>query len=78
MTIQSAQLIYERWWLGKYCRPANMTNHPFKKVVSVELVGPPSFFCGDVWLHFEDGTRNSVYCCGKFKPRKQDVEVRTE
>ena len=68
---------YERWWLGKRCR-LYLSQRPFKKVIKVELVGPPSFVYGSVWLHYEDGTNENVYCGNAFKPRKKDVEVSKE
>lgn len=66
---------YDRFWKGKYCRRAG-DEGPFKLVVRVELCGPPSFFYGDVWLHFEDGTEVSIGDGVSFKPRKSDVEVK--
>jgi len=76
---------YERWWLDKYCRPANQRK-PFKKVVEIEMVGPPSFVYGGIVLHYEDGTEDIVgggriqgtygyYKREAFKPRRCDVEI---
>lgn len=64
---------YQRWWLGKMCRIGHYGE--FRKVTEVELVGPPSFVYGDVWLHFDDGDSQAVYHGDAFKPRKKDVEV---
>lgn len=79
---------YERWWLGEYCRPTNYTHQPFKKVVKIEMCGPPSFVYGQISFIYEDGTEDIV-AGGKidgvvgrrwgdtaYKPRKCDVEVR--
>ena len=68
---------YERWWLGKYCRPAyGWPNHPFKKVIKIDLIGPPSFVCGQLTFHYEDGTEDIVAGMGNaYKPRRCDVEI---
>ena len=29
---------YEKWWLDKYCRPANRSNQPFKRVVKIDIL----------------------------------------
>jgi hypothetical protein len=73
---------YERWWLGKYCCPANQRK-PHKKVTAIEMVGPPSFVYGSIILHYEDDTDDIVgggfiegcYRREAFKPRKCDVNV---
>lgn len=75
---ESAYSRYSRWWLGKRVRNADMgSERPFKKVVRIELIGPPSFVYGDVELHYEDGTSEYVRPTSRnaFKPRKKDVEV---
>jgi len=72
----NAQEKYERWWLGKFCRVRGGTE--FKQVKEVRLVGPPSFFYGDVWLVFADGEERPVYHGDAFTPRKSDVEVRPD
>ena len=71
---------YERWWLGKYCRPAWCNrNQRFKKVVKIDLIGPPSFVSGQITFHYEDGTDDMVAGMGNaYKPRKCDVEVRQD
>jgi len=65
--------IYRKWWVGKMCRPAN-TEGPFKKVVDVNVVGPPSFVCGSASLVYEDGSKNLIITPA-YRPRKRDVEV---
>jgi hypothetical protein len=70
------QAKYERWWLGKYCRV--WSGDYYKKVVKIELCGPPSFVYGDVQLTFEDGRVVPVPHEEAFKPRKSDVEVQEE
>ena len=79
---------YERWWLGKYCRPANRPNQPFKKVIHIDMVGPPSFVYGQITFHYQDGTEDIVagghtgqgsrgWAIGEaYKPRKVDVEAK--
>ncbi len=69
---RDVQKRYDRWWLGKLCRLRG--SGEFKRVVKVELIGPPSFVYGTAVLHFEDGTDGMVPCPG-FRPRKMDVEV---
>lgn len=66
------QEVYERWWLGKKCR---LPNGEVKKISEIELVGPPSFVYGTVFLHFSDGTDRHVSCEGAYRPRKKDVEI---
>ena len=80
--IERARERYERWWLGKkvLLRGMDPEDPPPgwpKRVVKVEMVGPPSFVYGDVWLHFEDGTNEPVRYPpeGVFRPRKKDVIV---
>lgn len=68
---------YEGWWLGKMCRKAH-SEKPFKKVVSIQYIGPPSFVYGFIILHFEDGTEETIAPEGKFRPRKKDVEVQED
>jgi hypothetical protein len=69
---------YERWWLGKYCRPA-YSNAPFRKVVKIDLVGPPSFVSGQLTFHYEDGAYDIVAGMGNaYKPRLCDVEVQAD
>lgn len=63
---------YERWWLGKLCRASSL--EPYRKVKRIELVGPPSFVYGDVWLEFDDGEKVCVPHHG-MKPTKADVDV---
>jgi len=65
---------YERWWLGKRCRLDGSTRE-FRLVVRVEMVGPPSFVYGDVWLHYDDGDREHVFHGEAFRPRKADVQT---
>ena len=79
---------YNRWWVGKRCRPAGFINLPFKLVVSVRWEGAPSQFYGTCVLEYDDGTEATVhpgevvppcpwlYHSGQaYKPRKCDVEV---
>ena len=67
---------YERWWLGKYCRPITRSNQPFRKVVKINLLGPPSFVSGQITFHYEDEAEDIVAGGGNaYKPRKCDVEV---
>lgn len=69
------QKVYERWWLGKLVLPVNhFRDEKPKRVLQIELVGAPSFFYGEVFLTFEDGTQNHVAHDG-FRPRKKDMEV---
>lgn len=79
---------YEKWWLGKYCRPASHGEKPFKKVVKIEMCGPPSFVYGQISFIYEDGTEDIVagglivgtVGCRRgdtaYKPRKCDVEIK--
>lgn len=68
---------YESWWLGKNCRPTARSNQPFKKVVKIDLLGPPSFVSGQLTFHYEDGTEDIVAGMNNaYKPRKCDVEVK--
>jgi len=69
---------YERWWLGKYCRQSYSQNDPFKKVVKINMYGPPSFVYGTVEFVFEDGTTMIIYHGNAFRPRKSDVAVKGE
>jgi len=66
---------YEKWWLYKYCRAAGSTGE-FKRVIKIEVFGPPSFVYGTAELTFEDGTTMHPGTPYTFKPRKMDVEVR--
>ena len=67
---------YESWWLGKYCRPIARKDAGFKKVVKIELLGPPSFVYGQCLVKFEDGSEiwlpNEF---GAYRPRKKDMDV---
>lgn len=65
---------YDRWWLGKMCKPRGYKMH-FKRVVQVQLIGPPSFVYGHVKLHFSDGDVVTVHQGEAYRPRKRDVEV---
>lgn len=65
--------LYEKWWLGKYCNIPTAMND-YKLVIGIELIGPPSFVCGVVYLHFEDGSQVPIFC-NTYKPRKKDVKV---
>jgi hypothetical protein len=88
--IMIAKERYERWWLRKYCRPANQPNKPFKKVVRIEMCGSPSFVYGQITFHYDDGgediisggaTENIGYGGFRnqaYKPRKCDVEVKED
>jgi len=63
---QKAQRIYENWVLGKHIDG--------KKIVKVELIGPPSFVVGLVTVFTEDG--ESYYLpefTGDFRPRKKNL-----
>lgn len=64
---------YKKWWLGNRVRRAGDTG-PFKLVMSVEFIGPPSGVYGSVELRFDDGTRCMV-SSQRFRPRKTDVEI---
>jgi hypothetical protein len=73
---------YERWWLGKYCCPANQRK-PHKKVTAIDIdEGRWSNHCSII-LHYEDDTDDIVggglieacYRREAFKPRKCDVDV---
>jgi hypothetical protein len=69
---------YEKWWLGKLCRPRFDTG-PFSRVVKLELVGPPSFVCGVVIVTFEDGATGPIQTDPfAFRPRKSDMEVQND
>lgn len=68
---------YRGWWVGKLCRLAG-SSKPFKRVIDIDLYGPPSFVYGTVVLCYEDGTDEHVSCGNAFKPRKKDVEVKEE
>ena len=66
---------YERWWLRKYCRPAH-SRKPFRKVVKIEMVGPPSFVYGQITFRYEDGSYDIIAGGGDaYRPRKCDVEI---
>jgi hypothetical protein len=70
--------IYEKWWLGKYCHPAN-SNCEFKKVSKIIMHGPPSFVYGQIDMVYEDGSMDIVNGgLSVYKPRKSDVIVREE
>jgi len=69
---------YENWWLGKRVRTPPGQGE-FRLVTAIELVGPPSFVYGNVWLTFEDGTTDFVKSDpNSFKPIRADVEVENE
>jgi len=70
---------YERWWLGKCCRPAwCRADQPFKKVIKIDLIGSPSFVSGQLTFHYEDGAEDIIAGMGNaYKPRRCDVEVKT-
>lgn len=69
---------YERWWLGKYCRPAS-SREPFRKVVKIDLVGAPSFVYGQLTFHYEDGDTDIVAGMDNaYRPRRCDVEVKDD
>lgn len=73
--IIDAQLRYEKWWVGKRCRPAGRGGE-FRKVAKVEAQGPPSFVYGQCQIWYEDApTENHWVSFQGFKPRKQDMEV---
>lgn len=68
---------YERWWLGKYCRPVAYSSEPFKKVIKISLFGPPSFVYGNITFHYEDGTEHIVAGADDaYRPRRCDVEIK--
>ncbi len=79
---------YDRWWLGKFCRPVSAPRQVFKKVVEIEMHGSPSFVYGEITLHYEDGSVDIIsggltdnigfggYRTQAYKPRKCDVEIR--
>lgn len=82
--ITVAKARYEKWWLGKHCRPADAIDKPFKKVKAIDVIGPPSFVYGQITLCYEDGTEDIVgggwighgwQRRNAYKPRKIDVEV---
>ena len=78
MRRMEAQSIYEKWWLGKYVKLAVANKDaPFKKVIKVEFIGPPSAFCGQVYLTFEDGTSCPVFS-DSYRPRKKDVLIQNK
>jgi len=66
--------VYRRWWVGKMCKPVNRGG-PFKKVVDVRVIGPPSFVYGSAYLVYEDGTEDCIYT-DAFRPRKSDVKAK--
>ena len=68
---------YLKWWRGKLCKPVGSLQ-PFKRVVDVEVSGPPSFVYGFATLIFEDGTSANIYQGEAFRPRKCDVLVKDE
>jgi len=76
---------YMKWWAGKYCRMAAYDHGDYKLVVDVELVGPPSFVYGDVWLVYGDGKKETVQINKPhrfngpniFRPRKKDIAALT-
>jgi len=72
--IDIAKTTYEKWWLGKMCRPIN-SSYPFKKVVEIKVIGPPSFVYGTAWIVYEDGTEDCPTGTNRFRPRKQDIEI---
>lgn len=77
MSISDVRERYERWWLGKYCKPVSLIM-PFKKVVKINMYGPPSFVYGVAELVFDDGTSRMINHGNAFKPRKKDVLVKPE
>lgn len=74
---ESIEEMYERWWLGKWVRHPTKKG-PFRKVIRVEWIGPPSGVYGGVTLHFEEGPYWNVPAGDGFRPRKYHVEVRSE
>lgn len=75
MNKHKAQLQYEKWWLGKLCRPAGRSCR-FNKVIKVTLIGSPSFVYGLVKLTTDqDEWYVSPTDSKAFKPRKKDIEV---
>jgi hypothetical protein len=80
---RAMQATYEKWWLGKYVNHL-YSDKPFRKVIAIEFVAPPSGIYGDVWLTFEDGEREPImpHYTGQclwgqvYRPRKRDLAVK--
>ena len=69
---------YERWWVGNLCRLVG-SGAPFRRVVSLNIYGPPSLFNAVVELVYEDKTIEAVTCgVNAYRPRKKDVEILKE
>lgn len=71
--IVAAQQRYNEWWVGKRCRTAHGLG-PFRKVVAVNVYGPPSYVYGTAELVFAGG-RTQTITSPAYRPRKCDVEV---
>jgi len=66
---------YERWWVGNLCRLVG-GGAPFRRVVSLNIYGPPSLFNAVVELVYEGGITETVDCgVNAYRPRKKDVEI---
>ena len=67
---------YCKWWLGKKVRLPHAKEGDEKRVVDIEVFGPPSFVYGIATLHFRDKTWiNLPYDPDAFRPRKKDLIV---
>lgn len=66
-SVQSIQLTYEKWWLGKKVKG--------RKIVKVEYFGNKVY--GAVILHYEDGKEENVFTYS-FRPRKYNLIVDKE
>ena len=73
--------MYYDWWVGKWCMNASQPQEKPELVLDVELIGPPSFVYGDVYLVFSGNKKRMVipnhvrtYNGPEvFRPRKKDV-----
>ena len=68
---------YLRWWKGKLVKPPMAQDDDPrwpKRVIDVEVYGPPSFVYGGATLIFDDGTEHNIVT-HSFVPRKKDMIV---
>jgi len=63
---------YYDWWVGKWCKNASQEYENPELVLDVELVGPPSFVYGSVYLIL-NGNKKRRVITDAYSPRKTDV-----
>lgn len=70
--LQEAKRRYEKWWVGKHCKPNSHMEGG--KVIEVKTYGPKSFVYGGASLIYECGTEVPIPTYA-YKPRKCDVTI---